>query len=138
MKRVLAGLGVVVAVVAISASGAFAHGDDHGDDHGHGGGHHRRNAPTVTGAREIDVTATSYSFSPRRFKVDEGEDVTIVLTSEDTLHDLVLKGQGHIVAAKKGKTTRGGLMIDDPGTYRFYCSVPGHRAAGMKGTIVVD
>jgi plastocyanin len=24
-----------------------------------------------------------------------------------------------------------------PGTYKFYCSVPGHRAGGMEGTLVV-
>jgi uncharacterized cupredoxin-like copper-binding protein len=25
-----------------------------------------------------------------------------------------------------------------PGTYEYYCPVPGHKAAGMKGTLVVS
>jgi len=25
-----------------------------------------------------------------------------------------------------------------PGTYQFYCPVPGHKAAGMKGTLTVQ
>jgi len=25
-----------------------------------------------------------------------------------------------------------------PGTYTFYCSLPGHQAAGMQGMLIVD
>ena len=44
---------------------------------------------------------------------------------------------GHVVHAKAGKTAMGGLRIDEPGTYRFWCTEKGHKKAGMTGTITV-
>ena len=44
---------------------------------------------------------------------------------------------GHVAAAKK-KPKQGGIHLHEPGTYKFWCSVPGHRAEGMRGTIVVE
>jgi plastocyanin len=132
----------VLAVLAVASVPAVAHayGDHH--DGGHGGGHgsgskRHENARTVPGAREIEVSAKSFEFSPDEITVGAGEDVTISLRSTDVLHDFVAKRAGHIVSAKAKKTKRGGLRIDEPGTYRFWCSIPGHRSAGMVGTIVV-
>ena len=131
-----------LAALSVASIPAIAHaGGGHGGGGGHGsggGGKQHRNAPTVPGAREIDVSAKSFEFTPEDITVGAGEDVTIALHSTDVLHDFVVKQQGHIVSAKAKKTKRGGLRIDDPGTYRFWCSVPGHRSAGMTGSIVVQ
>jgi len=102
---------------------------------GHGG---EANTPMVDGAREVEVTATSFSFDPDEITVSAGEDITIVLTADDILHDFTIEnGEGH-VAADAGETASGGVRIDEPGTYTFYCSVEGHREAGMEGTLVVE
>jgi uncharacterized cupredoxin-like copper-binding protein len=39
--------------------------------------------------------------------------------------------------AEAGDEVVGGLRLDEPGTYEFLCSVPGHAEAGMRGEIVV-
>lgn len=111
----------------------------HGHEPGHGtGGHSGGDAPTVDGAREIEVTAGRFRYKPKKITIAAGEDVTIAIRSIDLFHDFVVKGHGHIVGAKRKKTAEGGLRIDEAGTYKFWCSVKGHRAAGMKGTIVVE
>lgn len=139
MRRALTILAVAFAGTAIVACGDGT-GNHMNDqtmmDHGGGNGQ-GTNAPVTPDAREIRVSSDSFSFSPEEITLDAGEAVTIVLTSDDGFHDFVVKGQGHIVGAKRGKTVEGGLRIDEPGTYKFWCSVPGHRSAGMEGTIVV-
>lgn len=66
--------------------------------------------------------------------------VTIVMKNRSILpHDVGIKGHGVNV---KGKVVpQGGVSTVTAklkaGTYEFYCSVPGHEAAGMKGTLTV-
>ncbi len=42
-------------------------------------------------------------------------------------------GQTELVADEETSTT----VNLKPGTYKYYCTVPGHREAGMEGTLVV-
>jgi plastocyanin len=66
--------------------------------------------------------------------------VTIDFTNDSSLsHDVKIEGNG--VSGEGTDTVTGGstsATVDlQAGTYTFYCSVDGHRAAGMEGTLVV-
>jgi len=59
-----------------------------------------------------------------------------------TPHDIAIQQGANGPTLATGKVVSGGgvstVTVDlKPGTYTFYCTVPGHRAAGMHGTITV-
>jgi uncharacterized cupredoxin-like copper-binding protein len=66
----------------------------------------------------------------------------ITLASQNkssTPHDIAIEGNG---VNEKGPVVQGGKISTvkvtlKSGTYTFYCSVPGHRQAGMQGKITV-
>jgi mono/diheme cytochrome c family protein len=65
--------------------------------------------------------------------------VTLKMTNDSgTPHDLSISGNG--VNAKTPVTQKGTVQAKatlKPGTYDFFCSVPGHRQAGMEGKLTV-
>lgn len=103
----------------------------------HGAGRHGAASSVAAGAREVAVTANDLLFDPDEISVTTGEDVAIVLTSVDTLHDFTIDELDAHVAADRGETETGGFRVGRPGRYTFYCAVPGHRQAGMEGTLLV-
>jgi len=110
-------------------------GDGMGDGMADG---HDESTPVAEGARRIDVGATSFEFDPDEITVTVGEDVAIVLSSDDVLHDLTIDEIDVHVAAERGETAEGGLRAEEAGEYTYYCTVAGHREAGMEGTLVVE
>ncbi|MEO6469250.1 MAG: cupredoxin domain-containing protein [Acidimicrobiia bacterium] len=134
-KTTLILVGAFVSVLTACGSSSTTHGSSMGSMTGSAS---EKNAPVVTGAEEIAVTSESYRFTPRIIRVSAGTDVTLVLTSTDIPHDITIEGGDHIVHAGSDKVARGGLKIAKPGTYAIYCSVRGHRAAGMTGKVIVS
>jgi plastocyanin len=66
--------------------------------------------------------------------------VTLVMPNKSPItHDISVKGNG--VTQQGPRVGQGGTskitVSLKPGTYTFYCSVPGHEAGGMKGTLTV-
>ena len=56
-------------------------------------------------------------------------------------HDVVIEDDGGNEIGRTDTVTNGSTSatVDlEPGTYTYYCSVDGHRAAGMEGTLTVN
>jgi plastocyanin len=65
--------------------------------------------------------------------------VEITLTNDSSVpHDVAIEGEGESAIVSGGETAT--LQIADlpAGTYTYFCSVPGHEQAGMKGTLTVE
>lgn len=94
----------------------------------------------VLESREVVVVGTEYAFSPSTITVKIGQRVKINFQNEGrAIHNLVIEGLGIST-----KTIRGGradtieFTAPTSGTYTIFCSVPGHRAAGMIGSLMVE
>jgi plastocyanin len=85
---------------------------------------------------------STLAFAQKEVKAKAGQ-VSIEFTNPQSLsHDVAVEsssgeevGATELVASGKAVTTISDLK---PGKYTFYCSVPGHREAGMEGTLTVE
>src|SRR6187431_3528253 len=75
---------------------------------------------------QTDVSATAGS-------------ITIDFTNMSSLpHDVRIEGNGASGGTDQITNSSTSATVDlEPGTYTFFCSVDGHRAAGMEGTLTV-
>ncbi|HEX3872633.1 MAG TPA: plastocyanin/azurin family copper-binding protein [Solirubrobacteraceae bacterium] len=67
--------------------------------------------------------------------------VTIVFTNASPVPHNVAVAQGSRTLGSTPTFTGGSktlVLALKPGTYTYYCSVPGHRQAGMQGTLTVS
>jgi plastocyanin len=110
-----------------------------GDMPGHdGAGGHGENSPMAPDARLVDMTGRDLRFDPATLTAREGENIGIMLRSVDLEHDLVIDEFDAHVYADRGQTGTGGFTASRAGRFTYYCSIPGHREAGMEGTLVVE
>lgn len=106
---------------------------------GDGGGGNGTTATTEDHSEhEVALIGTEFAFDPSSITVDAGQEITLVLTNEGVLeHDLVIDGITLDMLVQPGETTEEKVTFA-AGTYVFYCTIPGHREAGMEGTLVAE
>jgi nitrite reductase (NO-forming) len=87
---------------------------------------------------DVSMTATEFKFNPTSLQLRVGKKVSITLVNIGPVeHDMTVDALGLKLHAATGKTVSGDFTLDKPGTYDFYCSIPGHKEAGMRGTLSV-
>ena len=121
-----------------------------------GGASPEPDAPLGEPAVRLDVTMRDIAFEPATLEGRAGEVMEIALNNTGSLaHDFTIREIAADVAmtqvASRAQNSDTGihvhldartesvmqLRVAAPGTYEFYCSVSGHRSAGMAGTLVV-
>lgn len=109
---------------------------------------------TIERPNTVVAAGTDRTFEPDKFTIPAGKEVTLKLTAPSIDHDFVIEGAAgsgaakgghqaedsedlHVAHADRGKTVTATFRIDKSGTYTVYCSVPGHRDAGMAASLEV-
>jgi uncharacterized cupredoxin-like copper-binding protein len=120
----------LIAMLVLAACGD----DDDGNENGNGAGN---------GGDSVSLEMGEMYFEPNSISATAGTSLSVDLENAGSmLHDFTIDDLGgervHVEVAG-GESDSFTLDIpDESGTYEFYCSVPGHREAGMEGTIEVN
>jgi nitrite reductase (NO-forming) len=88
----------------------------------------------------ITVEGGEWFFKPETIRVKQGQEVTIKLENVGSVpHDLkVGQFDAKTETVGGGSTTSVTFVADEVGEFPFWCTVPGHRSAGMEGTLIVE
>jgi len=121
-----------------SGSSGSSSSSNSSDSSGGGGGGEASSGGGETLKLAADKSALKFDKTSLTAKAGK---VTLEMENPSQLpHAIAIKGNGVDVDGKtigNGETSTASTDLK-PGTYTFYCPVPGHEAAGMKGTLTVN
>ena len=93
---------------------------------------------TAAAGNTVTMEAGNFYFKPNAVTIPANTPVTFKITNVAQIpHNFSIDNLAISVALDPGKTAD--VVVNAPaGTYQFYCNLPGHRAAGMEGTLTVS
>jgi plastocyanin len=95
--------------------------------------------PAVEKAGTLEVDADpngQLAFATNKAQGTPGEMTVKMANKSSTPHDIVIDGKGKGEVVKDGAVSQFKASFT-AGSYTYYCSVPGHRQAGMEGKLTV-
>jgi outer membrane protein assembly factor BamB len=96
-------------------------------------------ATPVAADGAVVIEAFDLGFNPQAVTIPANTDVTLTLSNTGVLaHDLVSDDGGFKIDMTDGGAENSTTVNLAAGTYTFICSVEGHAAAGMTGTITAE
>jgi uncharacterized cupredoxin-like copper-binding protein len=92
---------------------------------------------SATKATTVTVAASNFKFKLSKTSVPKGK-VSFVVTNKSTIpHDFKINGK-KTPLIKGGKSATLVVTFTKAGKFPYLCTVPGHAAAGMKGSFTVS
>jgi len=90
-------------------------------------------------AKTITISASKFQFEPNDITVKKGEEVVMIIQSQDVTHGLLLKDFGVKTEIKKGQSTEVKFTPQTAGTFEGKCAhFCGKGHGSMKMTIHVE
>jgi plastocyanin len=88
---------------------------------------------------EVTIVAGDLWFDPDEVVISANGTTTITLIDQGFItHNVTVDGLDLLLVAPAGRSGTATVVDPAPGTYEFYCSISGHREAGMVGTLIVE
>jgi len=96
-------------------------------------------ASPVASEGEFVINTVDLAFEPSDLAIPANADITVRVENLGVLpHDFTLDQLGVTSGLLSSGESTAVTINAAPGTYGFYCSVPGHKQAGMRGTLTVE
>ena len=86
----------------------------------------------------VNMNAFSMGFDPEIIKTTAGSSFKMNITSIDIVHSFDIDDLDIHMSFKGKSNINVKLRNLEPGEYEYYCAIPGHKEAGMKGILIVE
>ncbi len=149
MKTAVIALLLVLAVLALAAcggsGGTTTEETSAGVAEGEGGAAEEEGGEAEGGTGtaatiKVEASSSELAYEEKELTGKAGKDTIEFTNPASIAHNVTVEDSAGKIIGETETLAEGSTSATvnlEPGTYTYFCSVPGHREAGMEGTLVV-